>query len=85
MDSLYRIGLHVACDHYVSLPLPLCTSAGTANATTPIRRDARDAALSYNFEGAPGQGGPGNPNATLYQVLLGAGQGLPRESLEGVE
>lgn len=42
--------------------------ASSANATTPLRRDVQDAAVSYNFVGAPGQGGPGNPNSTLYQV-----------------
>lgn len=46
----------------------LAALATSHNATTPVRRDDRDASLSFNFVGAPGQGGPGNPNATLYQV-----------------
>lgn len=43
-------------------------TASSRNATTPVRRNDSQAALSFNFVGAPGQGGPGNPNATLYQV-----------------
>ena len=46
----------------------LVALAATSNATTPVRRDAADASLTFNFRGPPGLGGPGNPNATLYQV-----------------